>query len=61
MINTAGRALQDVSPAVAAILPAVQQGAFGIVIILFLVLEPQGLAKLWRNIKDYFRVWPFSY
>jgi branched-chain amino acid transport system permease protein len=61
MINTAGRALQDVSPAVAAILPAVQQGAFGIVIILFLVLEPQGLAKLWRNVKDYFRVWPFSY
>jgi branched-chain amino acid transport system permease protein len=61
MINTAGRALQDVTPAVAAVLPAVQQGAFGIVIILFLVLEPQGLAKLWRNVKDYFRVWPFSY
>ena len=32
-----------------------------VVIILFLVLEPQGLAKLWRNVKDYFRVWPFSY
>ena len=49
------------SPALAAILPAVQQASFGIVIILFLVLEPQGLAKLWRNVKDYFRVWPFSY
>jgi branched-chain amino acid transport system permease protein len=61
MINTLGRALQGVAPAVAAVLPAVQQGAFGVVIILFLVLEPQGLAKLWRNVKDYFRVWPFSY
>jgi branched-chain amino acid transport system permease protein len=60
-INTVGRMLQGVSPAVAAVLPAVQQAAFGLVIILFLVLEPQGLAKLWRNVKDYFRVWPFSY
>jgi branched-chain amino acid transport system permease protein len=61
LINTIGRALQEVSPTVAAVLPAVQQGVFGIVVILFLVLEPQGLAKLWRNVKDYFRVWPFSY
>jgi branched-chain amino acid transport system permease protein len=61
MINTIGRALQDMTPGVAAVLPAVQQATFGIVIILFLVLEPRGLAKLWRNVKDYFRVWPFSY
>jgi branched-chain amino acid transport system permease protein len=61
MINTIGRALQGVTPAFAAVLPAVQQAAFGLVIILFLVLEPQGLAKLWRNVKDYFKVWPFSY
>jgi branched-chain amino acid transport system permease protein len=61
VINTAGRALQGTAPAIAAVLPSVQQGVFGLVIILFLVLEPQGLAKLWRNVKDYFRVWPFSY
>lgn len=35
--------------------------AFGTAIILFLVFEPEGLAKLWRNVKDYFRLWPFSY
>lgn len=45
----------------AGILAAVQQGVFGIVIILFLIIEPEGLSKLWRNIKDYFYVWPFSY
>jgi branched-chain amino acid transport system permease protein len=61
VINTAGRALQGTAPAITAVLPSVQQGVFGVVIILFLVLEPQGLAKLWRNVKDYFRVWPFSY
>jgi branched-chain amino acid transport system permease protein len=34
---------------------------FGCLIILFLVLEPEGLNRLWRNIRNYFRVWPFSY
>jgi len=24
-------------------------------------VEPDGLNKLWNNIKDYFRVWPFPY
>ncbi len=34
---------------------------FGGLIIFFLVVEPDGLAKLWQNIRNYFRVWPFSY
>ena len=34
---------------------------FGTLVILFLVVEPLGLAKLWENFKDYFRLWPFSY
>lgn len=34
---------------------------FGGLIILFLVVEPEGLNKLWQNIRNYFRIWPFSY
>jgi len=34
---------------------------FGGLIIFFLVVEPEGLSRLWRNIRLYFRVWPFSY
>jgi len=34
---------------------------FGALIIVFLILEPEGLNKLWLNIRNYFRVWPFSY
>ena len=60
-ITTVGRSLQGTAPGVAALLPAAQQGIFGVVIIVFLVVEPEGLAKLWRNVKDYFHVWPFSY
>jgi branched-chain amino acid transport system permease protein len=34
---------------------------FGGLIILFLILEPEGLNRLWRNMRSYFRTWPFSY
>ena len=42
-------------------LASLNQLIFGIVIILFLVLEPHGLAGIWFRIKGYFRAWPFSY
>ena len=33
----------------------------GLVIVLFLVFEPEGLYRMWRRTKDYFRLWPFAY
>jgi len=33
----------------------------GLVIILFLIFEPRGLAHRWEMIKAYFKLWPFSY
>src|SRR5262245_38330626 len=34
---------------------------FGILIIVFLAIEPEGLFRMWGNVKRYFRLWPFSY
>ncbi len=34
---------------------------FGVLIILFLVLEPRGLYGLWLRVRNYFKAWPFSY
>lgn len=42
-------------------MPAIQQLIFGLTIILFLVFEPRGLARIWERVKDYFRLWPFRY
>jgi branched-chain amino acid transport system permease protein len=42
-------------------LSQLQTVTFGGLIIFFLVVEPEGLNRLWRNTKSYFRVWPFSY
>jgi branched-chain amino acid transport system permease protein len=43
------------------VLPEVRLVLFGVLIILFLVAEPEGLDRLWRNVRTYFRTWPFSY
>jgi branched-chain amino acid transport system permease protein len=34
---------------------------FGLAIVLFLVLEPRGLAHRWMLFKSAYRLWPFSY
>ncbi|HPC85934.1 MAG TPA: branched-chain amino acid ABC transporter permease [Smithellaceae bacterium] len=34
---------------------------FGLAIVLFILLEPKGLAELWRIVRSSFRLWPFSY
>ena len=40
---------------------AVNYAAFGLVMILFLVFEPQGLVGIWRRIQNYFLLWPFRH
>jgi|SRR5690348_3568356 branched-chain amino acid transport system permease protein len=47
--------------AVNGLISSVEDLIFGSAIVLFLVLEPLGLARLWKTIKDYLRLWPFPY
>jgi branched-chain amino acid transport system permease protein len=47
--------------AVRNIIPNLRLILFGVLIIFFLVVEPEGLNRLWRNIRNYFRFWPFAY
>lgn len=60
-IQQLGSGLRTAVPIISTRLPAVQQAAFGLVIVLFLVFEPRGLARIWQRSKDYFRLWPFRY
>lgn len=61
VIRNVANALEPALPFLAAQLPAVQNAVFGLVIILFLIIEPRGLHRLWERIKEYFRFWPFRY
>ena len=57
------------SPVLDKILPMLPTGftsgigpmVFGLVIILFLILEPRGLAHRWSLLKASYRLWPFSH
>ena len=39
---------------------AVNYAAFGLVMVLFLLFEPQGLVGIWLRVRNYFLLWPFK-
>jgi branched-chain amino acid transport system permease protein len=38
---------------------AINQAVFGIVMVIFLIFEPQGLIGIWQRLQNYFLLWPF--
>jgi len=40
---------------------AVNYASFGVVMIMFLLFEPQGLVGIWHRLQNYFLLWPFKY
>lgn len=40
---------------------SLREFAFGLAIVLFILIEPKGLAEIWRIVRSSFRLWPFSY
>src|ERR671931_2131101 len=62
ILRNAVDSFKEVLPGNPAILfSSLQFFLFGFVIVVFMIFEPQGLARIWRNVKDFFRLWPFSY
>ncbi len=55
------RVLHNAVPLLTEHFPALELGAFGLVIVLFLIFEPRGLDRIWQRMKDYVRYWPFRY
>ncbi|MBN2233367.1 MAG: branched-chain amino acid ABC transporter permease [Deltaproteobacteria bacterium] len=48
-------------PEVVNLMAAIKEAVFGVIIIAFLIYEPEGLAHRWQMIKAYWKLWPFSY
>lgn len=61
MLTELGSRLRDTLPFLSEQLPAIRNALFGLVIIVFLLVEPRGLDRLWQRAKDYVRLWPFRY
>ena len=54
-------ALSGTFPHLVQLFAPLKLGVFGLAIVLFLVFEPDGLADLWRRVRNWFRLYPFSY
>jgi branched-chain amino acid transport system permease protein len=61
-VQLVGPALAGAIPALSAnLLSALQVVVFGIVLLLFLMFEPRGLAHRWEIFKASYRMHPWSY
>ncbi|MGE4299550.1 MAG: branched-chain amino acid ABC transporter permease [Desulfovibrionaceae bacterium] len=61
ILNIASGAAGGLFPDVSQYLLAMKEGVFGLVVVLFLIFEPEGLAHRWRLIKAYWKLYPFAY
>lgn len=61
VLNVLANGLSGWFPAINQVVGAIQHGVFGLVLILFLVYEPEGLAHRWQLIKAYWKLYPFAH
>lgn len=53
--------IEQFAPQAMSYLFPLQSVVFGLIIVIFLVFEPHGMAEMWCRMKDYFRLWPFKH
>ena len=61
VLNVLANSLGAYFPDIAQSIVALREGVFGLVLILFLIFEPEGLAHRWRLIKAYWKLYPFAH
>lgn len=61
VLNFLAESAAGVFPEVSTYLLAMKGGIFGLVLMLFLIFEPEGLAHRWRLIKAYWKLYPFAH
>ncbi len=61
ILNVVTGNLRDIFPAAGKLFIPLKDVVFGSLIVIFLIFEPRGLAEIWRRIKAFFLLWPFSY
>ena len=61
VLNILSSALSQMIPTIGQLFIPMKDVIFGALIVLFLIFEPLGLAEIWRRIKTFFLLWPFSY
>ncbi|MBI5251657.1 MAG: branched-chain amino acid ABC transporter permease [Desulfomonile tiedjei] len=53
--------VKDTYPVLGSLIVDLKVGIFGLIVVLALLFEPQGLAGIYRRVKLYWKTWPFRY
>ncbi|MBI5523403.1 MAG: branched-chain amino acid ABC transporter permease [Desulfarculus sp.] len=61
LLRIPAEALTDIYPNIFGIFASLREMVFGLIVILFLIFEPDGLAARWHTVRAYWKLWPFSY
>ena len=61
VLNIVANGVGAYFPDIAQHIVALREGVFGLVLILFLIFEPEGLANRWRLAKAYWKLYPFAH
>ncbi len=61
LLRVSTGALADTFPKLVDLFAPLKTGLFGLAIVLFLLFEPDGLAARWHHIRNYWKLYPFSY
>lgn len=60
-VETLSQWAATIFPAQGNLATALRPFSFGLVIVLFLMFEPRGMANWWRILRNYLKLWPFRY
>jgi branched-chain amino acid transport system permease protein len=61
VLNGLSGSISSFLPNISQHINALREGVFGLVLMLFLIFEPEGLANRWRLIKAYWKLYPFAH
>ena len=61
VLKLTATSLTGVYPRAFGFIASTRDIVFGLAVILFLMYEPQGLARIWQRFRSYWTLWPYAY
>ena len=61
VLKLGATSLTGVYPNAFGLIASTRDIVFGLAVILFLMYEPQGLARIWLRVRSYWKLWPYAY
>lgn len=61
VLKLGATSLTGVYPQAFGMIASARDIVFGLAVILFLMYEPQGLARIWARCRSYWQLWPYAY